>query len=110
MTSECTAWLIILTLLFFSYILTGCDSVRIEERVVYTEDRSPVQQAKVRQWTDNYKGDTWTNDNGEWTLMVPADMAINLCIENPRDDNKEACFEGILITPPIDGGTKMTKG
>lgn len=91
-------------------LLVGCDTVDISERVVYT-DSTPVQNAKVRQWTNSYQGATFTNENGTWTLTVPADVIINLCIENPRQNNKEACYEdGYLITPTVESGeTEMIK-
>ena len=108
MTSECITWLMTLTLLFFVYILTGCDTVQIEERVIYS-DNTPVQKARVRQWTDEFKGGAITDENGEWSMRVPADTLIGLCIENPRNNNKESCYQGILITPSVDGGTEMTK-
>lgn len=103
---------VIIAVILFAiiWILTACDSVEIRERVIYGEDDKPVQGAKVVQWTDSYRGVTKTDDNGEWTLDVPPDTVINLCIDNPRNNNIEACYEkDSLITPPINGGNEMIK-
>ena len=90
--------------LLLALLLVGCETVDITERVVYI-DRSPVQHTKVRQWTDTYKGATFTDENGTWSLTVPADVIINLCIENPREGNEEACYEsGYLVTPTVESG------
>ena len=93
-------------LILISLLLVGCDTVDIKERVIHGEDNSSVQHAKVRQWNDTFKGGTLTDSNGEWTMTVPADVVINLCIENPRDNDKEACYElDSLITPSVESGS-----
>lgn len=92
--------------IIFGLLFVSCDSVTINERVIYL-DGTPVQDANVRQWGDHYKGKTVTDKDGHWQLQVPPDTVINLCIENPRNDNKEVCFNGTLITPSLDGGDKM---
>lgn len=93
--------------LLFIFLLAGCeDTVDLKERVIF-EDGSPVKGAKVYQWTDEglYYGTTHTEENGTWTLTVPADVFINLCIENPREKNSLACYvEGYLITPTVESG------
>ncbi len=93
-------------------LFVGCDTVLIKERVVYEEDRMPVIDAKVHQWTDEgYNGYTTTDENGEWSLQVPEDTIIYLCIENPNNDNELVCYEsGYLMTPTLESGeTEMTK-
>ncbi len=84
-------------------ILVGCETVDIEERVIY-EDKTPVVGANVHQWTDDgYDGYTVTDENGEWSLLVPPDTVIYLCIEDPKNENELACYEcGTLITPSLD--------
>ena len=82
------------------YIFTGCDTVTIEESVFY-EDSTPAKDAQVRQWNDTFKGKTRTNQHGKWTMTVPADVLMNLCIENPRNNNEEACYDGYLLTPEV---------
>ena len=91
-------------------LLVGCDSVDVTERVIY-EDMTPVQNARVNQWNDEYNGVTYTDENGTWTLTVPADVIINLCINNPREGNKLVCFEeSWLLTPTVESGeTEMIK-
>ncbi len=104
-------------LLYFLFVISaiflviGCEMVNIDERVVY-EDETPVVNAKVHQWTDEgYNGYTFTDDNGTWSLLVPVDTIIYLCIENPRNNNTLACYEnGYLFTPTLESGSnKMTK-
>ena len=103
---DLVVFLFILSALF----LLGCNNVTIEERVAY-EDGTPVRAAKVYQWVDEvYAGYTYTDENGTWALTVPADTVINLCIENPRYGNKEACYEyDILITPNAESGENQMK-
>jgi hypothetical protein len=97
---------IIFSWFFILFIFIGCDTVNIHERVVYGDTHLPVVNGKVRQWTlKGYKGKAITNSNGEWTLTVPADTVINLCIYDPKGDY-EACFEeNVLITPSIESGS-----
>lgn len=95
----------LIPLIFLIIVLTGCDTVDITERVIYT-DGTPVKNAKVRQWTDDYDGATFTNEDGTWTLTAPEDVEIFLCIENPREQNIEACYyEGYLFTPTAASGS-----
>ena len=95
--------------LLFAIILAGCETVEISERVIY-EDSTPVVDAKVIQWNDTYKGTTRTDENGNWSLNVPPDTVINLCIENPQDNNAKCCYqEDGLLTPPLNGGDKMIR-
>lgn len=90
---------------YFALALTGCDTVEISERVIYEEDKTPVQFAKVVQTGYEYKGITYTDTNGEWTLHVPADAILTLCIDNPRDRNIPACFdEAYLLSPTVESG------
>ncbi len=88
-------WLVLIAL-----ILLGCDTVKIEERVIY-EDKSAVIGASVHQWTDEgYNGYATTDNNGEWSLHVPSDTIIYLCVD---DGNILACYEcGTLTTPSLD--------
>ncbi len=101
---------IALFLLSAGFLFKGCENtVEISERVVYT-DGTPVKGAKVRQWTNRYNGSTITNNRGEWSLFVPADTIINLCIEDPKNHNKEACYEmDSLLTPQFEGGNEMLR-
>ena len=95
--------------LLLALLLVGCETVKIEERVVY-EDSTPVQDAQVHQWTDEgYDEYTVTDENGEWALLVPPDTVIYLCIEDPNNNNEIACYEcGTLTTPALDSNdTKM---
>ncbi len=91
-----------LILIAIGLISLGCDTVTIKERVIY-EDKSSVVGANVHQWTDEgYNGYTVTDKNGEWTLRVPSDTVIYLCIEDPRNEDELACYEcGTLITPSL---------
>ncbi len=103
----------LVTIIFIlaAMFLLGCENVKISERVVY-EDGMPVEAAKVHQWTDEgYNGYTVTNENGTWTLTVPADRIIYLCIENPRKEDTLACYnDGHLLTPTVESkGTEMIK-
>ncbi len=97
-------------LLIFSLLFAACDTVQIKERVVYV-DGQPVSKTKVRQWTDTFKGTAITNEDGAWTMIVPADAFINLCIENPRNQYIEACYNsGYLLTPTAESGeTEMIR-
>jgi len=100
---------LLIVAVIFGLLMNGCETVTIKECVTY-EDNTPVKQAKVRQWTDTYKSSTITNDKGEWKLQVPPDVFINLCIENPRNNYKEACYEnGYLLTPSVGSGVTLLK-
>ena len=83
--------------------------VEVRERVIY-EDKTPVKNAKVIQWNDSFKGTTYTDEDGNWKLDVPPDVVINLCVENPRDNNSRCCHqEDGLLTPPLNGGNEMIR-
>ncbi len=94
-------WLLILAIIVG--LLVGCDTVKIKERVVYEDTRLPVKDAPVRQWTnEGYLGHTRTDKNGTWSLTVPPDTIINLCIYDPIGQF-EACYENnALLTPSIE--------
>ena len=93
----------------FGYLLNGCDTVTIKERVLY-DDKTPVTEAKVTQFNETFKGGTFTNDNGEWTMEVPEDVFIGLCIEEYERDIGKACYEnGYLLTPTIESGLHELK-
>ena len=95
---------LLLTVLFaIIWLVTGCDTVRIKERVTYSEDNASVVGAKVIHWNEEFQGTTYTNENGEWEMVVPPDTFVNLCIENPRNNNRKSCFDGYLLTPLQDG-------
>ena len=100
----------IFKLVVLASLLVGCDVVDIRDRVAYV-DSTPVVNADVIQWTTKYYGKTTTDENGTWTLTVPADVIINLCINNPREGNKRVCFEeSWLLTPTAESGeTEMIK-
>lgn len=90
-------------------LFVACETVSIEERVVY-EDGTPVARALVHQYTDiGYNGYAVTNENGEWSLDVPVDTLIYLCIENHRDNDAFVCYEGYLITPTLESGENKMK-
>ena len=91
--------------LFWFLFIQGCNSVKIEERVLY-EDGSPVVGCRVHMYSeDTYNGYTVTNENGEWSLTVPEDSIIYLCVENALNNNEMSCYEdGILTTPTIESG------
>jgi len=90
--------------LFWFLFIQGCNSVKIEERVLY-EDGSPVIGCKVHQYIeDTYNGYTVTDENGEWSLTVPEDNVIKLCISNPLNNNEMSCYEDVLTTPTIESG------
>jgi len=95
-------WFVIVYGILYLGFLVGCQIVTIKEKVAY-EDKTPVKHAQVRQWNDSYTGTTFTDRNGEWRLDVPADEFIKLCIENPRDNYNEACYNGLLLTPTENG-------
>ncbi len=92
----------------FGIISLGCDTVKIEERVIY-DDKSAVVGANVHQWTDEgYNGYTVTDENGWWSLEVPSDTRIYLCIGDPKNKDELACYEcGILITPALDSNSTV---
>ena len=98
-----------LTLLLLILMLLGCDNVTVKERVLY-EDRTPVKRGKVIQWNDNYKGTTYTDQDGRWSLAVPPDTLIELCIEEYERGIGKACYDGELITPALDSIDKTLKG
>ena len=88
-------------LFFLLFLFIACDTVEVEERVVYGSSGEPVKNAPVRQWTDTFIGKTKTDTNGRWTMTVPADVLINLCIFDPVQQF-EACYtEGYLLTPTV---------
>ncbi len=93
-----TGFLIIMSVLF----IVGCETVTIKERVIY-EDGLSVVGASVHQWTDEgYNGYATTDKDGWWSLEVPPDTRIHLCIKDPKNENELACYEcGILITPAL---------
>ena len=95
-------WFAIIYGILYVLFMIGCQVVTIRERVVY-EDETPVRHTKVRQWNDTYSGITFTDKDGVWFLDVPADQSINLCIENPRNNYNEACYNGLLLTPTENG-------
>ncbi len=91
--------------LFWFLFIQGCNSVKIEERVVY-EDGSPVVGCKVHQYTsEGYNGYTKTDNSGRWSLTVPSNTVMYLCVENPLSGNEMSCFEGVLLTPAIESGS-----
>jgi hypothetical protein len=92
--------------ILFILLLFGCDTVDIKERVVYEDTLLPVVDAPVRQWThEGFKGTTKTDKNGTWTLTVPPDTIINLCIYDPIG-KFEACFAtDALLTPSLESGS-----
>ena len=83
-------------------LLTGCEIYTHKERVIY-EDGTPVQHAWVTERGDTFDGGTFTDVNGVWWMPAPPGIDIRLCIENPRDNFRPACYNGILQTPFEDG-------
>lgn len=96
-----TYFCMLLLLVFFAYILTGCDYATIEERIIY-EDRMPVQRALVTAQCDSYIGSTITDSSGSFTLYVPPDTVLKLCAEEYDRDIGKACYDGDLLTPSLD--------
>lgn len=88
--------------LILSLFLVGCD-VAIDERVIY-EDGTPVVDVEVIHSMDRFEGITRTDNNGRWSIRLPADSYVWLCIENPLNDFELSCYNGLLKTPAIDSG------
>ncbi len=98
MTEKIIGFLIGVLLLFWMIFFNGCEATKIREQVLY-EDGTPVVNSKVHMYTEEgYNGYTVTDENGEWTIVVPSNSLIYLCIENPLLDNEMSCYDGILTT------------
>lgn len=70
--------------------------VESTNKVVY-EDMTPVMEAKVHQYSDTVDYITYTNILGEWSLILPVGSKWELCIQNPKMDYEESCYDGFLI-------------
>ena len=88
-------------LIFPLLILIGCETVEVSEYMMH-KDLTPIVGAKINVYNKEFNGTTTTDEHGFWSMQVPPDVVVDLCVA--YEEGKACHVMDSLITPSIDSG------